>query len=100
MTLAFPLTRFLNQTVTYQAFVSANQRDDPTYATSATVAARYVEVDRERYSKDEEQHVAHTRLWLGFQPPLKSLIDGREVISVSALVQVNGANPGWSVELR
>lgn len=96
----FPLSRFLNQTVTYQPFEGVNSRDDPVYGSSQTVAARFVEIDREHYARDEDVRQARSKVWLGFQPVLRSLISGREVIHTEAMVQVSGDNPGWLAVLR
>jgi hypothetical protein len=96
----FPLARFLNQTASYQAFASVNNRDDVTYAAAVNVACRFVEVDRERHAKDEDVRQSKSKVWLSFQPPLRSLINGREVIQTTAMVPVSGEIPGYVAMLR
>lgn len=98
--MTFPISRFLNQTVTYQAFQSVNNRDDPTYSATMTVPARIVEVDREHYGKDEDVRQSRTKVLLAFQPSLRSLIAGREVIQVDSMVTVGGSVVGWRAVLR
>jgi hypothetical protein len=98
--MTFPIARFLNQTCVYEAFTGVDNRDDPIYAAAATVACRIVEVDKERYAKAEDVRQSATKVWLDFQPPVRSRIDGREVIDTSALVEVGGGNPGWVATLR
>lgn len=96
----FPLARFCKQMVTYQPFAGVNDRDDPSYGPAQQVPARYVEVDREHFSKDEDVHQVRSKVWLLFQPVLRSLIDGREVIEETAIVPVNGSSAGWTAVLR
>lgn len=97
---AFPLQRFLNQTCQYQAFTGVDNRDDPSYAAATPVACRFVEDDREHYAGNEDVRQSRTKVMLAFQPVLRSLINGREVVRAMSLVQVGGTTPGWTAVLR
>lgn len=98
--MTFPLGNFLNQTAQYQPFTGTNNRDDPMYGSVQLVPARIVSIDREKYGKDEDILLKRTKVWLAFQPALKSLINGDEIIATTALVGVDGSNPGWECILR
>jgi hypothetical protein len=96
----FPLSNFLNQTCSYEEFLQADDRDDPTYADAVTLPCRLVEVAREQYQRVEDVRQSHTKVLLLLKPVLRSLISGREVISVTAMVQVHGSLAGWEAVLR
>lgn len=98
--MTFPLSRLLNQSCSYQPFLSSNNRDDPTYGPAQTVQCRIVEIDREHYAKDEDVRQSRTRAYLLVKPVLRSLLNGREIIHIEAMVAVDGQNPGWIAFLR
>jgi len=96
----FPWERFLNQTCDYQQFSGVDDRDDPTYLASVQLACRYVDAETEKYAKTEDAHNVTASVMLAVTPVLRSLVNGREVVSVKAAVTVGGAQPGWVAVLR
>ncbi len=94
------IARFLNQTAVYEPYLSTDARDTPVYGAAQTVPCRLVEADAEKYAKAEDVHAVKTKVWLAFQPALKSLVAGRELVSSAAMVAVDGTTVGWVGVLR
>ncbi len=92
----------LNQTVSWQAIASTNDRDDPTYATAVTLQARKVQRLRDLIGKDGEITTATNQITLGpgTSVLVGDLLDGREVIEISNMVTLRGAVIGYIVFTR
>lgn len=94
------LSRFLNQSVQYEALTGADSRDDKTYAAAVTVAARIDEKTTLVYKPLGETATSTTTIWLLAEPALGDRINGREVIGRVSLTGVDGVVAGWKAMLR
>lgn len=90
------ISRSLGQTVSWQAVTSTNDRDDPTYGPAVSLPARKVQRLKDLISKDGEVTTATNQITM---PPnvnvaIGDLLDGREVIAVSTMVDYRGVTVG------
>jgi hypothetical protein len=86
----------LNQSVSWQAVSSTDDRDDPTYANAVTLAARKVQRLKDLIGRDGEVTTATNQITLppGTAVAVGDLLDGREVIAITSMVTVQGATIG------
>lgn len=90
------ISRGLNQSVAWQSVTSTNDRDDPTYGTSVTVVARKVQKLKDLIAKDGEVTTATNQITLlpTVAVQIGDLLDGREVIGISNMVDFRGNEVG------
>jgi len=96
------ILRLLNQTTFWQAISSTNDRDDPTYATSVPLPCRKVRRLKNLIGKDGEATTATNQITL---PPTSTvavgdLLDGREVVAISDMVDFTGISVGLQALTR
>lgn len=90
------ITRLLVQSVAWQAVTSTNDRDDPTYGPAATISARKVQRLRDLIGKDGEVTTATNQVTVGpnINIAVGDLLDGREVVGLTSMVDYRGVTVG------
>lgn len=96
------LSRALRQTVTWQRVTSTNDRDDPTYAVGQVVPARKVQRLKDLIGKDGEVTTATNQVTLpaSVAVTVGDLLDGREVVAISTMVDYRGVVVGQAALTR
>lgn len=96
------LAGLLAQSVSWQAIVATDDRDDPTYGSIVTLSARKVQRLRDIIGKDGEITTATNQITLPADATVAvgDLIDGREVIAISDMVTYAGATVGFTALTR
>lgn len=96
------ITHLLNQSVQWQAVSGTNDRDDPTYATAVALSARKQQRLRDIIGKDGEVTTATNVITLpaGTGVNVADLLDGREVIAVTDMVDIGGVTLGQQALTR
>lgn len=86
------ISRYLLQTVQWQAVTATNDRDDATYGSPVPVAARKVQRLKDIIGKDNEITTATNQITLesSVGVSIGDLLDGREVIAITSMVDYRG----------
>jgi len=96
------ITGLLRQSVSWEAIATTNDRDDPTYAAAVTLNCRKIQRLKDLIAKDGEVTTATNQITLGPTTTVAvgDLLDGREVIAVSDMVNYAGAVVGFMALTR
>ncbi len=86
------ISRHLLQTVQWQPVTSTNDRDDATYGNAVPVPARKVQRLKDIIGKDNEITTATNQITLesSVGVSIGDLLDGREVIAITSMVDYRG----------
>lgn len=90
------ITRLLVQSVSWEAVATTNDRDDPTYGPAVVIPARKVQRLKDLIGKDGEVTTAANQVTFGafVNVAVGDLLDGREVIALTTMVDYRGVTIG------
>jgi hypothetical protein len=93
------IRRFLRQQVSYEARVSVDDWNRPTFAPAVTLPARVEETQAQVRSPGGVLVMATTRVMLAREVYIGDKINGLEVQARKSIVDIAGKTLGWTVYL-
>lgn len=96
------IANLLRQSVSWQAASATNDRDDVTYSPAITLPARKVQRLKDIIGKDGEVTTATNQIMLPADTMIfvGDLLDGREVVAITDMVDFTGQTVGLQALTR
>jgi hypothetical protein len=94
------ISPFLKQTVEWLPKTGTDNRSDPIYGQPQTVPCRKVQKLRDIFGADGETITATTSVLLTESPAIGDLLDSREVVAITSLIDIDGSLIGVTALTR